>query len=558
MAKFKLNKPVLLQEEFAAGEVSNPGQNVTPAAKTEPASVAVDKTDAKGAEIRAEIIADVDTILTNLETLSKQITESVLNENVEEIIKSIKAKVAYAKGEAMLKNYEKVLTAANQNTLDKQKADSLVSFNKALEKITTAKANAKGDAKKPLIAKEEAIKAKITKIESRVEAVKAKADNSLAEFKEKLGKIEGEMADPLKSLFTTRKLRLERNVQEAGLELKAKMAQEAGNKKAAEEAKKEMEQIAAKQKELEEKIKAGELEASDDVEELSGIKPFLPEVSALMKAQDNVRKIKSEISNASAAYEGVSFEDNFELAYELMYTLNEDISTLYSGAKGEEDSEVAVKQLGIAKKLAAALKKASQEEYAAKKSLYDKVKGQETNKSVITLAGGDDEKAEETGDGKFKIGALIPKWGGDSGFISAEEFGDIKKSDEILQTVDDAIVDVQTRGEEEEETPTTTTTTTEAEAETTTTTTTEALEDSVQVENVEEGNAFGAARAEAIAKGEKTFKVGDEEYDVESVDAEDKENAEEYAEEEGIATEAVVESASFKMGSIADRFRSLM
>ena len=57
--------------------------------------------------------------------------------------------------------------------------------------------------------------------------------------------------------------------------------------------------------------------------------------------------------------------------------------------------------------------------------------------------------------------------------------------------------------------------------------------DSLQFESVEieEGNAFGAARAEAIAKGEKTFKVGDEEYDVESVDAEDKENAEEFANE---------------------------
>ena len=49
-----------------------------------------------------------------------------------------------------------------------------------------------------------------------------------------------------------------------------------------------------------------------------------------------------------------------------------------------------------------------------------------------------------------------------------------------------------------------------------------------------EGNAFGAARAEAIAKGEDTFKVGDEEYPVEDVGADDKENAEEYAEEEGI------------------------
>ena len=54
---------------------------------------------------------------------------------------------------------------------------------------------------------------------------------------------------------------------------------------------------------------------------------------------------------------------------------------------------------------------------------------------------------------------------------------------------------------------------------------------------MEEGNAFGAARAEAIAKGEDKFKVGDEEFDVEGVDADDKENAKEYAEEEGITTE---------------------
>ena len=60
------------------------------------------------------------------------------------------------------------------------------------------------------------------------------------------------------------------------------------------------------------------------------------------------------------------------------------------------------------------------------------------------------------------------------------------------------------------------------------------VNDSLEAEEVEEGNAFGAARAEAIAKGEDKFKVGDEEYDVEGVDADDKENAKEYAEEEGI------------------------
>ena len=46
-----------------------------------------------------------------------------------------------------------------------------------------------------------------------------------------------------------------------------------------------------------------------------------------------------------------------------------------------------------------------------------------------------------------------------------------------------------------------------------------------------EGNAFSAARAEAIAKGEDTFEVDGEELPVEDVDAEDKENAEEFANE---------------------------
>lgn len=48
---------------------------------------------------------------------------------------------------------------------------------------------------------------------------------------------------------------------------------------------------------------------------------------------------------------------------------------------------------------------------------------------------------------------------------------------------------------------------------------------------VGEGNAFGAARAEAIAKGEKEFTVDGETYPVESVDDEDKTNAEEFVKE---------------------------
>ena len=69
-------KKVKLFEDFAAGEVSNPDQTVTPASKTQTDSVAVDK-KAEGAEIRAEIIKDVDAILNNLETLSTRIQENI-------------------------------------------------------------------------------------------------------------------------------------------------------------------------------------------------------------------------------------------------------------------------------------------------------------------------------------------------------------------------------------------------------------------------------------------------------------------------------------------------
>lgn len=85
------------------------------------------------------------------------------------------------------------------------------------------------------------------------------------------------------------------------------------------------------------------------------------------------------------------------------------------------------------------------------------------------------------------------------------------------------------------------------------------LEDSVQVketEELEEGNEFGAARAEAIAKGEKTFKVGDEEYPVEDVSKDDKENAEEFVEE---AKEELPKKVKLYEGmSVADRFKALM
>lgn len=67
------------------------------------------------------------------------------------------------------------------------------------------------------------------------------------------------------------------------------------------------------------------------------------------------------------------------------------------------------------------------------------------------------------------------------------------------------------------------------------------------MEELREGNAFSAARAKAIAAGKKEFTVDGETYPVEDVDAEDKENAEEFVEE---SVEAVNEGTRGQVGII--------
>jgi hypothetical protein len=91
MKKIKLSTKIQLLEDFSASDLSKPSQSVTPASKTQTDSITVDKVISppveapvpnvvSGEEVRAEIIKDVDAILNNLDTLSKQITEAALLE----------------------------------------------------------------------------------------------------------------------------------------------------------------------------------------------------------------------------------------------------------------------------------------------------------------------------------------------------------------------------------------------------------------------------------------------------------------------------------------------
>ena len=64
-----------------------------------------------------------------------------------------------------------------------------------------------------------------------------------------------------------------------------------------------------------------------------------------------------------------------------------------------------------------------------------------------------------------------------------------------------------------------------------------------EINELEEGNEFGAARAKAIAAGDDSFEVDGKTYKVTNVDADDKENAKKFA-NESMKLTSLLEGAS--------------
>ena len=144
----KLNKRIKMFEDFA-GTAMDSSNNTAPASKTVTGSVAVDKTNVKsddvakkaeGEKVRANVIKDVDAILTNLSKLSDQIKENfMINETVsmESVMTSLKSSFAIAKCESKLGKLKKIELAADSN---QQLADNMqteykltVKFDKKIE-----------------------------------------------------------------------------------------------------------------------------------------------------------------------------------------------------------------------------------------------------------------------------------------------------------------------------------------------------------------------------------------------------------------------------------------
>lgn len=532
MANKKLRKPLLLQEEFTAGEVSNPNQNATPAVKTDSQTVGIDK-QSTGEKVRAEIVKDVDNILTNLEALSKQITEDVdnivadfekacndiineeyvaVNEDfMADIMKQVNSMKAYGKLKGGYAKYKKNILKAE---LKKETALQEFEFTK--------------DEKKEKL--EQGIKDKFQAAIDKINqgdspAVKKKADRD--RIRKERDEVISKGAKSVELKLTAAKDKLTKKLDAKVRDMKAKLTELEGDNKI--------------ESELMAKQWAGEKLAIDDQHELDVIDKKLEIQSKFQednpefqeKKAKKAKEIQARIKKESAAKKA-ELEQDLKDAQAQM------------DAEAERGSE---KEKEARAKISAFLKAGNAYINFLNGVDFDKMEDEEAGKDLRKQKT-DLSKAYTAANGEVSVKTFQDATEGTSEEDAEEQYTSFTTS------VSDAIDEFKDKlgaiddDEEAQPEPTTTTTTTAA-----------PVEDSVQVEeteDVEEGNAFGAARAEAIAKGEDKFKVGEEEYPVEDVGADDKKNAEEYAEEEGIATEAVTESSAFKMGSVADRFKALM
>ena len=386
---------VKLFEEFAAGEVSNPDQNVSPAAKTTSDAVAVDKVAAEpqGAELRAEIIKDVDTILNNLETLSTRIQE-----NIQNLSNDLKEGVEI---DPLVIEAVQSLGVVNEADEPSKIMDILFYAPKARKAMK-----------------------KVNKIKDNQMAIDLAADN-------------------LNSRDEKEKKKKEK------LQAKAKKAQEQAD-------------------ELEKTIRDKFSDRGDIVKKAItkvDIDGQADRIKKLTGMEDDPKKKK----DLATQFKEIKVKQAEET--EAIKSLEKDVDQKELDKKKKEmEDEGKAKDASQDKEMDAL--KAKQKEL---QDALDALKSQKGQKAA--------DKAGVVKAGLDKVNKDIEK---------KKEKGAAKESLEVNEEL-------------------------------------EAI-----LQELREGNAFGAARAEAIAKGEDKFKVGDEEYDVEGVDADDKENAKEYAEEEGI------------------------
>jgi hypothetical protein len=672
MANKKFKKPLLLQEEFTAGEISKPGQTTAPAVKTDSTTVGTQQTSAKsGEEVRAEIVQDVDTILTNLEQLSKQITESIdaiieevfnedvnleLNENAGATLMAMfKAGAAAAKLNSMYpKLYKKKKTAELDKTIfgykfDQNKEERLAQaedkikdkLNDAIDKLDNPAAKKK--ARLVRDAKLAAMKEQAGKKLDREKADQAtKQDRLVADFGTKISKLisDNKVSDSpaIAAQWDLKKLKIERDTDDEFLKKTRKVQdefiededrQKRLDKAAEERTNKDIKAQAEASKKAQEKAAKAASDLEAEIANTTG-----DEAAALQKIQAYMKGI-SEFGAATGAL--AADPQNKDLAKEAKTKLSE-LKAAY-GAIGKKDYSLAFGYEGDSKEADVL---AAKDEYSDRidtmESTYDEIdavesEAEKTSKQLADafIAGNEGFKviaAEEkgktvpvanpqTGEDEQK-----PKYEGEQDFTGKKEDGsdddvvtvakEISYSEtasaktgggtnleEGRKTVDSSAFGDDKLGYNDQFRGNTSLSQSLASelgfdpkkpwseglgfddqamysvGKPEGTIANDALsgkytyaellamakdhfgiKESEEIEEIEEGNEFGAARAEAIAKGEKTFKVGDEEYPVEDVSKDDKENAEEFVEEAKVELPKKVKL--YEGMSVADKFKALM
>ena len=287
MAKLRPIKPLLTQEAFEAetGNIFNPDQNIAPVAKANMNTVLANQTSIKtGEEVRADIIKDVDAILTNLDALSKRISESVdndfffqenrpINESLANIIGFVKKQANFVKGMALLKgDYKKLSMEANADIISAKQYDAIKKIEAKIDQMTRARDEAKGPKKDVIqqkaIATIKALKEKKADVSEKFEQAKEQAKQALEEAGEKMSKYEGNMPGGTEGdLYKSTKRKITNEVKLEGLKEKGRIAKEKGKTDAAKEAANELKKIGAKSKETDAAIKELSKEVDPKLEE---------------------------------------------------------------------------------------------------------------------------------------------------------------------------------------------------------------------------------------------------------------------------------------------------
>ena len=430
----KLKKKLMLLEDFQT-KTTQTTNNATEV-----------KTEVKtGEKIRTEVLSDVDAILTNLETLSSQITESTLITEageLEAVFKSIKSTWAIAKSTSMLKKFGEFEKANNADLMAVKQGALAMKLAAELEKEG-------GDNSAEGKAKTAKLKAKMDvasdKMESDLEVEKEKAKNELDAFNEELRDAETDIAkdSALGKAYQATKMKVSSDIRLLGKTELAKQKMAAGNEKAAKALAEDIKRFQGESEELAKKIADGQAGSKEDMKELDGIKAYVAEIDAIQKANQALATIREE---AEKARESVVAESNI-FRFDLETILESTLTDLYSASKSRGN----VAGLTKAKELAAKFKQAGTAKIEAQRALADKIKGKEVTKTVIIIAGGDGDAAKE-GENGYTLTTFIKSLGGGNDIIPTEEYSTVKDAIEVEGEVDQAITDAEATGGADDQT----------------------------------------------------------------------------------------------------------